>query len=627
MRFFRLYIVLWFILLLLPILSCSPAEAVDASGCVSPESSDPSLISLAGAMRYYEDQSSERSFQDILDDRSVAWKPLPQIIPSFGFSNSAFWLKFDLCASRIKQEKPVLEIAYPLLDSIHVFGVADQSLVYEEHSGDNLPFSQRPIQHRNFVFFLPALEEKNINIYIRVQTKSAVQIPLRVYTPTGFFSQNQRALLAQGGYFGIILAMVLYNAFLFFSLREIPYLLYVLFTISYFSFQGVLQGLFQQFIFDSVWLQGHALLIFGFLSILFANFFAVSFLNLPARNILLANILRGIGCLSTLAAVLSSVFPYEIMVKMMLIFAIPSSLLIMSAGFKLWWIGHLPARIFAIAWSTLLVSFVLASFNKFGLLPRLFWTENIMQIGGVLEVILLSIALAERVNEEKRQRILVEQRLASSLEEEVQKRTRELNQALAQLEAANSILDEISHTDSLTQIGNRRSFDIQLAITFKGATRESSPLALVMLDIDRFKHFNDRHGHQAGDKVLQEVSMVINAQATRPGDSVFRYGGEEFAVLLSNTNLVGAQIVAERMRKAVEETPVPIDGESFFVTICAGISVYDPIAPALQTSSPEDIIRQADMQLYKAKENGRNRVEPSAEYFCDHRSVLGVSSK
>ncbi|RPH40331.1 MAG: GGDEF domain-containing protein [Desulfobulbaceae bacterium] len=217
--------------------------------------------------------------------------------------------------------------------------------------------------------------------------------------------------------------------------------------------------------------------------------------------------------------------------------------------------------------------------------------------------------------------------MASSLEEEVQKRTRELNQALAQLEVANSILDEISHTDSLTQVGNRRSFDIQLATAFKGATRESTPLALVMLDIDRFKHFNDTHGHLAGDKVLREVSRIISLQATRPGDSVFRYGGEEFAVLLSNTNLAGARIVAERMRKAVEETPVLIDGEFFSVTVSAGISEFDQIKQVLPTRSPEDMIRQADVQLYEAKENGRNRVEPSAEYFCDRRSVLGVSSK
>jgi diguanylate cyclase (GGDEF)-like protein len=415
----------------------------------------------------------------------------------------------------------------------------------------------------------------------------------------------------QGVYFGLILALILYNASLYFSLREPPYLLYVLFTASYLCFQGVLQGLFQQFLFNSVWLQNHTLLIFGYASILFANLFAVSFLNLRANNPPLCRILRWIGAVSALAAAFSSVLPYAVMVKMMLILAIPSSLLIMAAGFRLWGTGHLPARVFTIAWSTLLVSFVLASFNKFGILPRAFWTENIMQIGGALEVILLSIALAERVIEEKRQRILVEQRLASSLEAEVLKRTQELNSALSQLETANAKLDEISHTDSLTRIANRRAFDIQLALEYKGARRNGNPLALVMIDIDRFKAFNDTHGHQAGDKALQEVAGILAGLATRPGDAVFRYGGEEFVVLLKNTGLTGARVVAERMRTSIAESRIDLDGQTKSVTISGGIALYEPRGDQT-TATPDDLILRADRCLYLAKQNGRNRIEADA---------------
>jgi diguanylate cyclase (GGDEF)-like protein len=235
-----------------------------------------------------------------------------------------------------------------------------------------------------------------------------------------------------------------------------------------------------------------------------------------------------------------------------------------------------------------------------------------MQIGGALEVVLLSIALAERVNEEKRQRILMEQRLASSLEEEVQKRTQELNQALTQLETANAILDEISHTDSLTQIANRRAFDIHLAIEYKGACRDNSPLALVLIDIDHFKVFNDTHGHQAGDKVLQEVASILAEHATRPGDKVFRYGGEEFAVLLRNTDLAGARVVAERMRTSIEENPIHLHGQMHAVTISGGIAVFAPGENTMLSMSDEDLVLQADKCLYHAKASGRNRVETEA---------------
>ena len=598
-----------FLIVLLPLLLfCRPDGASANGGCFRPESDPAAVDTLAKAISYYEDKSANQSFADILNDRSLIWSPLHETIPSFGFSSSAFWLQLNVCASKKQAQRAVLEIAYPLLDNIRVIGRVDQTIVYDVLSGDNLPFSQRPVKHRNFVFFLPDLQ-KDISLYIRVQTKSAMQIPLQLFTADEFFAHNQQTLLLQGLYFGIILAMVLYNAFLYLFLRERPYLLYVLFTTSYLSFQGVFQGLFQQFLFDSVWLQKHCLLIFGFLSIVFANLFAVSFLNLPAKNIIISRILRGVGWVSSVAAMLTTFLPYEIMVKLMLALAIPSSLLIMFAGCKLWWTGHLPARIFTVAWSTLLVSFVLASFNKLAIVPRIFWTESILQIGSLLQVILLSIALAERVNEEKRQRILAERHLSTSLEEKVQERTLELNQALGQLEAANTELSQISHTDSLTQIGNRRSFDLQLALEYKSATRRGSPLALVMIDIDHFKQFNDTYGHQVGDKVLRAVAKTLKPLAARPGDSIYRYGGEEFAVLLNNTDFAGAEIVAEKMRISIEKSPVIIHDRSFFVTISAGLSIYNPRDHIGLISSPEDLMHQADRQLYKAKEKGRNRLE------------------
>lgn len=583
-------------------------SAAETTTCVNLEGNTPSIDTLKKSISYYEDQSANRSLRELPSDNSIAWSQLNETIPSFGFTNSAFWLRLQICPARKQHQDAVLEITYPLLDNIHIFGLVEHSLVYDVISGDDLPFSQRPVQHRNFVFFLPDLE-KGLSLYIRVQTSSAMQIPLRLEAADDFFQHNQQALLLQGLYFGIILAMVLYNAFLFFVLRERPYLLYVLFTASFASFQGVYQGFFQQFFFNCVWLQNHSLPIFGFISIFFANLFSISFLNLSANNNRISRILRVIGWVASVAAMLAAFFPTEIMVELMLALAVPSSIFIMIAGCRLWWNGHMPARIFTIAWSTLLVSFVLSSFNKFSLIPRVFWTENILQIGSLIEVILLSIALAERVSEEKRQRILAERRLSTSLEEKVQERTLELNKALEQLERANTELSQMSQTDSLTQIANRRSFDLQLALEYKSATRTGCPLVLVMIDIDHFKQFNDTYGHQVGDKVLRSVAKILKAQAVRPGDSIYRYGGEEFAVLLNNTDLAGAEIVAEKMRKSIEMTPVIIHGRSFFVTISAGLGLYSPRTKNGPVSSPEDLIHQADLQLYKAKEKGRNCLE------------------
>lgn len=586
----------------------SLATAVAGGECVKLERGQQ-IYDMTDAVSYYEDTSNNQTLEEVLGSDSVTWLPLKAVVPSFGFSNSVYWLRFDLCNPLPDDDRTVLEVGYPLLDSITLFGVAAGAVVFDVHTGDSLPFSQRPEKHRNFLFTLPISQNDTLSLYLRVQTESAVQVPMQLYTSAGFSSTNQRALLVQGVYFGIILAMMLYNAFLFFSLRESPYLLYVLFTISYFSFQSVLQGFFQQYAFDSVWWQNHALLVFGFSSILFANLFACSFLNLPSRNPVVSRILRGIGLVSLFAAVLASALPYALMVKVMLAFAVPSAMLIMVAGFKLWWVGHLPARIFTVAWSTLLVSFVLASFNKFGLLPRMFWTENIMQIGGVLEVILLSIALGERINDEKRKRIQVVQSLSASLEEKVEARTQELNTALEQLESANAILDKMSLTDGLTQIANRRSFDQQMEIEYKSSRRDGSPLSLIMIDIDHFKGINDNYGHQFGDRVLQVVAEILCTFATRPRDNVFRYGGEEFAIILYNTPLAGAKSVAEKMRRSIETSPFKVQDGSCAITISAGISVYDSTDGNNSDHKQSDLIKQADSQLYRAKANGRNRVE------------------
>lgn len=606
----RQHLLPWALLLLTSALYfCTIADAADSGDCVHPEADASASSSLQKALRYYEDQSTERSLQEVLNDASLVWRPLPEKIPSFGFSSSAFWLKIDVCASETPRENTILEISYSLLDDIRVIGLIGPTIVYDVISGDSLPYSRRPVKHRNFVFPLPAHDKDILTVYVRVQSKSAVQIPLQIFTPDEFFIHNQTALLLQGLYFGIILAMVLYNAFLYFSLRERPYLYYVFFILSFFSFEGIFQGFFQQFLFDSVWLQNNSLLTSGFVTIVFATCFALSFLKLSINFPVISRIIGGVGWLSGLAAILSSFFPYGIMIKLMLSMTIVSSLIIMSVGCRLWFRGHRPAMIFTMAWSTLLISYILASLNRFGLIPRFFLTENLMQIGGILQVILLSIALVERVNEEKRQRIIAEQQLSHSLEEKVLERTSELNQALAQLEAANAELSNMSHTDSLTQVANRRAFDMQLALEYKTASRAGHPLALIMFDIDHFKQFNDTYGHLVGDKVLRTVAKTLKSHAFRPGDSIFRYGGEEFAVLLSNTNLAGALFVAEKLRKSIEMTPIHVHDRSFFVTVSAGLSVYSPQEPSVLIHTPEDLLHQADMQLYRAKEKGRNRVE------------------
>lgn len=155
--------------------------------------------------------------------------------------------------------------------------------------------------------------------------------------------------------------------------------------------------------------------------------------------------------------------------------------------------------------------------------------------------------------------------------------------------------------DPLTQTGNRIAMDQTLQREIDMARRHLNPLSLLMLDIDHFKHINDTHGHAAGDDVLREVAAVIKAQL-RNVDMVFRFGGEEFLILLSNTSREAAAVVGERLRKATQAQDYWADGKRIELTVSLGCSTL------LAAESAESLLRRADNALYVAKREGRNRL-------------------
>ncbi|WP_026289318.1 diguanylate cyclase [Thioalkalivibrio sp. ALMg11] len=160
-----------------------------------------------------------------------------------------------------------------------------------------------------------------------------------------------------------------------------------------------------------------------------------------------------------------------------------------------------------------------------------------------------------------------------------------------------------ARVDGLTGLANRREFDAVLEREC-GSRREVN-LALLMIDIDQFKPYNDRFGHQRGDDCLRQVAQVLRAAANRPTDLVARYGGEEFACILPDTTLEGARAVAERVRRKVESLQLGHpDNVTDAVTVSVGVSAVD----GGRSVAPEDLLGEADRQLYRAKREGRNRV-------------------
>lgn len=173
-----------------------------------------------------------------------------------------------------------------------------------------------------------------------------------------------------------------------------------------------------------------------------------------------------------------------------------------------------------------------------------------------------------------------------------------------ELKEKNAQLQELSGTDDLTKLANRRRFMEQFTNEFERAKRYKSELSFLILDLDFFKQVNDSYGHLAGDSVLIQIAIVMK-ESVRTSDLVGRYGGEEFAILLPETGSKGSRIYAERIRKRIESSEFDAGGKQIHITVSGGIAAY----PQILADSVDEFWRKADAALYRAKKNGRNRIE------------------
>jgi len=186
-----------------------------------------------------------------------------------------------------------------------------------------------------------------------------------------------------------------------------------------------------------------------------------------------------------------------------------------------------------------------------------------------------------------------------ALEEKVRLRT-------AELQAANSQLETLSTTDGLTGLANRRRFDKYWAEEWQRALRQATPLAVIMMDVDHFKTYNDHYGHQQGDECLRRVGEVLRTTVRRAGELAARYGGEEFVVVMPGASLTQAQETAESILAAIraEQMPHASSPVASVVTISLGVAAGTPST----AGNRERLLKEADVALYDAKNQGRNRV-------------------
>lgn len=197
-----------------------------------------------------------------------------------------------------------------------------------------------------------------------------------------------------------------------------------------------------------------------------------------------------------------------------------------------------------------------------------------------------------------------------------------LDNMRAQLKLRQMRLHQLSITDGLTQLKNRKFFDEVMDSETNKASRGNYPVSMILIDIDHFKQVNDTHGHLGGDECLRQVAGILTDSIKRSSDVIARYGGEEFAVVLPDTSIDEALLVAEELRKSVATSPVKFGTESIAITLSCGISSIVPQSK----KSVADLIRAADEALYEAKKAGRNRCRINPLEYASVKSISNANA-
>lgn len=548
---------------------------------------------------WYLSSEQQQTLADVYDNDSVTWKPLQSQRASFGYTKDEYW--FRLSVENATYDR-VLHIGYPLIDYLNLYWVkANDITTYK--LGDRQPYYQRPILTSEFSVPIPAGQAGVM--YISARTESSMRLPLSMRSETQFFDTQMQKRLAEGIYFGVLLCMAVYNLFGFVASREPEFGLYSLYTLFFGGLMLSLDGLGFRYLWpESLFLQDKGIPIFGSLTFLTAALFAYQLLRLKQYRRTLARglfIMAGLSVFTLLVGIFAS---YRISIHVLLTLAAPGCLYLLIVGAYLWHKGFVYARMFTIAWGTLLLSVMANSLGYLGVIDSMFIQRHAIMLGSGIEILLFSWVLAVRYNEQRREKLEAQQRYNEELERSVEERAFELQIALRELQDVNAELEKRNYEDSLTGLYNRRYFSQQIEKEYRRAYRNKRPLSLLMIDIDHFKKVNDTHGHFIGDQILKGLADTLKESAKRPGDIVCRYGGEEFAVILADCSQAQAEAFADRLVTQVRSQPFETDSGARHITISVGVAELN----SQSGQSTEHLFKAADEALYRAKREGRDQV-------------------
>ncbi|WP_314387684.1 7TM diverse intracellular signaling domain-containing protein [Pseudomonas brenneri] len=361
-------------------------------------------LPLGRVMQVLEDPSGSVT---LADARSVAlasrYTTHDKDTLNAGYSRSAFWLKVDL---HYLPKDPqalrtwLLELAYPPLDHLELY-VPDDTGAYRlaGRTGDALPFASREIRQNNYLFNVDFKAGEQKTLYLRLQSEGSIQAPLTLWSSTAYLEDQPLRLYVLGLIYGVLLGMLVYNLFIYLSVRDTSYLYYILYIASFGMYQLSVNGAAVEYFWpDNPWWANAATPFLIGASALFGSLFARSFLHTALYSRWLDRLLRVLVGTGAVVMLLSLMTSYALALRLATALALIFTVTIFVAGIKAWCCGQRVARYFIIAWSAFLIGGVVNTMMVLGYLPNVFLTMYSSQIGSAIEVALLSLALADRIN-------------------------------------------------------------------------------------------------------------------------------------------------------------------------------------------------------------------------------------
>ncbi|MGE7839480.1 sensor domain-containing diguanylate cyclase [Lysinibacillus sp. NPDC093712] len=553
----------------------------------------PEPIVLGKYYDIFRDSSKSITIEDILSDEyDQSFIKSTQNYLFFWHTKDTIWLRLNI--DKIIQDK---EEAYWLesidkLDNIEMFLVKEDGSYDMQKSGIS-HIKEQNIHYRSNLFTItdPSITE----IYVKLDGALPISLISYLYTTESFIEKIISYKFFTGTFYGFMLALLIYNLFLFFSLKEKAYFYYVLYMFSFIFYLATMNSLDLEIAGHYIpkWFFVRSLVIGGNLILIFMILFSKEFLELrkylPKFNII-ANTLLLLSIISLISVFI--IPDVAIVNNFTTIFAVGVLSFLWLSGLLVWLKGQKMARFYLVGWTVLLGSVIVQALAFLSIIPfhpRIF--EDVPAIGAMFEAIFLSLALGDKINLIKKEHQNMQQLLNETLEHKVQERTQELEKAKQELE-------NIANTDKLTQIPNRVRLDYVLDEALTQVQNHATPLSIILLDIDYFKAVNDEFGHQVGDLVLVNAAELFK-NSIRAQDTLGRWGGEEFLVICPQTTLNEALQLAETLRHQLEHYSFPIVNQK---TSSFGVTTY------VQGDNLTSLLTRCDQALYQAKNSGRNCV-------------------